>query len=72
MSSPIASFMAPGGTFPVSFVCALGGGGANGDSVYEIEGSLWSCIGEWFRSDSMGCVSVSMAREYGERLLVGE
>ena len=44
MASPIASSMVSGGAFPVSFACAVGGGGVNGDSVYRIEGSLWRYI----------------------------
>ena len=61
MSSSIAPSMVSGGTFPVSFACAVRGGVVNVDSVSRVEGSLWRYIDECLRSDSIGCVSVSMA-----------
>ena len=60
MSSSIASSMISDWAFPVSCVCAVRCGGANADSVYRVEGSLWGYIDECPRSDLMGCVSVSM------------
>ena len=70
--SPIVSSIVPAGTFPVSFACVVGGGGATMNQYIGLE----VLCGGTSTNDS-GVTQWGVCRypwlwEYGERLLVGK